>query len=70
VKNLTITDAIPTGTTYVPNSLKLDGVSLTDASDSDSGKFTGSGIEVSLGTAVQSPGSSYSKNISFEVKID
>ncbi len=70
VDNLIITDNIPSGTTYVVNSLKLDGVSLTDVSDSDSGRFTGSSIEISLGTAVGSSGSPYSKNISFEVKID
>jgi uncharacterized repeat protein (TIGR01451 family) len=69
VYNLIITDAIPTGTTYVAGSLKLDGVSLTDAADSDSGRFTGSGIEVDLGTATQSLGEPYMKTISFEVKI-
>ncbi|MDD5405402.1 MAG: hypothetical protein PHE73_00515 [Sulfurovaceae bacterium] len=67
--NLIITDAIPVGTTYVAGSLKLDSVSLTDASDSDSGKFTGSGIEVNLGTVTQTTGNPYMKNISFEVMI-
>ena len=70
VDNLIITDAIPTGTTYVAGSLKLDGVSLTDAVDSDSGRFTGTGIEVDLGTAVQTTGRPYMKTISFEVRID
>ncbi|MDD3774405.1 MAG: hypothetical protein PHV08_00445 [Sulfurovaceae bacterium] len=67
--NLIITDAIPAGTTYVAGSLKLDSVSLTDASDSDSGRFTGSGIEVNLGTVMQTPSDPYSKTISFEVII-
>ncbi|MFA5501296.1 MAG: hypothetical protein WC253_01485 [Sulfurovaceae bacterium] len=69
VGNLIITDAIPAGTTYVAGSLKLDGVSLTDASDSDSGRFTGTSIEVNLGAATQSLGDPYIKNISFDVMI-
>ncbi len=69
VGNLIITDAIPAGTTYVAGSLKLDSVSLTDAVDSDSGRFTGTNIEVNLGTATQSLGDPYIKNISFEVMI-
>ena len=68
--SLIITDIIPVGTTYVPGSLKLDGVSLTDAADSDSGRFTGSSIEVKLGTATQTVGDPYMKNISFEVTIN
>lgn len=70
VNNLIIADAIPAGTTYVTGSLKLDGVSLTDASDSDNGRFTGTGIEVDLGTAVQTTGNPFSKTISFEVRIN
>ncbi len=68
--NLIITDAIPLGTTYVAGSLKLDSISLTDASDSDSGRFTGSGIEVVLGSVAQTVGDPYTKNISFEVMIN
>jgi uncharacterized repeat protein (TIGR01451 family) len=36
-----ITDAIPADTTYVPGSLKLDGVALTDAADGDAGEVVG-----------------------------
>lgn len=68
--SLIITDAIPAGTTYVAGSLRLDGVSLTDTADSDSGRFTGSGIEVNLGIATQTTGDPYVKNISFEVIIN
>jgi len=32
-------DAIPTGTTYVPGSITLDGVGLSDADDGDRGRF-------------------------------
>ncbi|MDD5360307.1 MAG: hypothetical protein PHI02_08570 [Sulfurovaceae bacterium] len=70
VDNLIITDAIPVGTTYVAGSLKLDGVILTDIADGDSGIFTGSGIEVNLGTATQTTGVPYIKTISFEVMIN
>ena len=68
--NLIITDVIPVGTTYVAGSLKLDSVSLTDVADGDSGRFTGSGIEVNLGVATQTTGNPYIKNISFEVIIN
>ncbi len=68
-KDLIITDAVPSGTSYVAGSLTLDGVSLSDAGDSDSGRFTGSAIEVSLGTATQTSSDAYSKTISFEVVI-
>ncbi len=47
--NTTIADSIPSFTTYVPASMRLDGSPLTDAVDSDEGRFTGSGIEVDLG---------------------
>ncbi|UOY94206.1 hypothetical protein MUG87_08980 [Ectobacillus sp. JY-23] len=34
-----ITDRIPAGTEYVPGSMKLDGVPLTDAVDQDAGRL-------------------------------
>ncbi len=37
VKNLVITDTIPTGLTYVAGSLEVDGKSVTDAKDDDAG---------------------------------
>jgi len=37
LENLTITDTLPAGLKYVPNSLKVDGASVTDADDSDAG---------------------------------
>ena len=48
--NVVITDAIPTDTTYVTNSITLDGAPLTDIADADAGEFDGSGITVTLGT--------------------
>lgn len=45
-----IVDAIPAGTTYVNNSLTLGGLPLSDASDADAGVYTGSQVEVDLGS--------------------
>ncbi|WP_019135425.1 beta strand repeat-containing protein [Cellulomonas massiliensis] len=47
-------DAIPTGTRYVPGSLRLQGATLTDATDADAGRFvpdarTGGNVEVRIG---------------------
>ncbi|QLC21710.1 DUF11 domain-containing protein [Parasphingopyxis sp. CP4] len=47
--NVVITDAIPADTTYVANSITLDGLGMTDIVDADSASFDGSGITVSLG---------------------
>jgi uncharacterized repeat protein (TIGR01451 family) len=44
-----ISDPIPAGTTYVAGSLTLDGATLSDGDDGDSGSFTGSQVEVDLG---------------------
>lgn len=44
-----IVDPIP-ASTYVPGSLRLNSAPLTDAADGDNGRFTGSQIEVVLGT--------------------
>lgn len=49
VNGLTVTDAIPAGTTYAPSSLKLDGNPLTDAASDDAGQASASGISVNLG---------------------
>ncbi|MDP4098523.1 isopeptide-forming domain-containing fimbrial protein [Paenibacillus sp. P96] len=37
LENLTITDTLPAGLEYVPGSLKVDGMSVTDAQDNDGG---------------------------------
>ena len=41
-----ITDTIPVDTSYVPGSLKLDGVALTDAPDGDAGEVVGGDVTV------------------------
>ena len=66
ITDLTVTDAIPAGTTYQAATLKLDGASLTDATDADAGEANSSGIAVDVGSAAA--GSSYT--ITFDVAID
>ena len=66
VVNLRVADPIPDGTSYRPGTITLDGAALTDADDSDTGRFTGSGIAVGLGTVAA--GSQHT--ITFQVRID
>lgn len=67
VNNLTITDPIPTGTTYAPGSLRLDGNPLTDAADSDAGTGSNtSGINVRIGNAPAGT----RRSVSFNVVVD
>ncbi len=66
VQNLHVSDAIPAGTAYQANSLKLDGTALSDTVDSDAGKASAAGIEVTLGTV---PGGT-SHTVTFQVKIN
>ena len=48
--NTQIADAIPAGTTYVPNSLAIDSTPVTTAADTDPGELTGSALSLRLGT--------------------
>jgi len=64
--NLRVTDPIPTGTTYRPGSITLDGSGLTDATDGDAGHFTGADVHVALGTVPAGA----SHTITFQVDID
>lgn len=63
---LSITDAIPAGTTYQSGTLKLEGSALTDAADSDAGSGSSAGIAVGLGTVA---GGS-TRTVNFNVKIN
>ena len=64
--NLNVTDVIPTGTTYQPGTLTLDGTPLSDATDSDAGQASAAGIAVGLGTLAGGT----SKTVAFKVKIN
>ena len=48
-----IIDPIPAGTTYVPGSIRLNGVATSDAGDSDAAIFDGTQIRVALGDLSQ-----------------
>jgi len=62
-----VTDAIPTGTTYMAGSLTLGGTGLTDAADGDAGTASASGIDVSLGSFA---GGAPDRTITFQVTIN
>ncbi len=66
ITDLTVTDAIPTGTTYVPGTLTLNTTSLTDAADTDAGNAGSSGVGVTIANA---PAGS-DQTISFQVQIN
>lgn len=64
---LTVTDAFPTGTTYQPGTMTLNGTGLTDAADADAGTASATGITVLLGNVA---GGSADKTVTFQVKIN
>ncbi len=64
--NLRVADPVPAGTTYQPGSLTLEGGALTDAADADAGSFTGTAVNVALGTVAAGS----TKTITVQVKID
>lgn len=67
LNNLTIADDIPTDTTYVTESITLEGSTLTDSdADADEGSFDGSQIAVALGNIA----GGQTRTITFQVTID
>ncbi|WP_355319158.1 isopeptide-forming domain-containing fimbrial protein [Paenibacillus jiagnxiensis] len=50
LENLSITDTLPAGLEYVPDSLKVDGMSVTDAQDSDAGHSVSGEVYGSFGS--------------------
>lgn len=67
VANLTVTDAIPEGTTYAPGTLALDGTALSDAADGDAGTASDAqGIAVTLGSLPADT----RRSITFDVVVD
>ena len=66
VANLRVADTVPTGTTYRPGTITLNGGALTDASDADAGTFGSGAISVGLGTVAAGA----SHEIKFQVGID
>jgi len=69
-QNIVISDPIPVNTTYIPDTLRLDTVALTDAADADAGDVavTALGtVTVNLGNVA---GGSPARSIEFSVLID
>ena len=66
VSGLAVTDAIPTGTAFLPGSLTLEGAGLTDAADGDAGQGGASGIAVQLGTLAAGA----QRTVTFQVRIN
>jgi len=66
LNNLAIADNVPDGTTYVAESITLEGAGLSDASDSDAGSYDGSAIAVSLGNV----DGGQTRTVTFQVEID
>lgn len=64
-RNARLDDPLPSGTAYVPGSLRLDGATLSDASDGDAGSFDGSTVRAALGD-VAAPAA---HSLSFQVII-
>jgi uncharacterized repeat protein (TIGR01451 family) len=64
--NVRVSDAVPSGSTYQANSIKLNGAALTDAADADAGSFGSNGIAVSLGAVAAGS----AKTVTFQVKIN
>lgn len=70
VENIVITDPIPANTTYSANSLRVDGVALSDGADADSGDVgvtTAGTVTVLLGDIT---GGSPAIIITFDVRIN
>lgn len=64
--SLVITDAIPTGTTYVPNTITLGGTGQSDPADADAGSFGSNTVTVNLGTV---PGGQ-TRTVTFQARIN
>ena len=74
--NFIVTDAVPAGVTYVPNTLRIAGVAVTDAAGDDRGEFAaganrvvyriGTGANATLGGRL-APGAAVP--VSFDVRI-
>ncbi len=63
-------DLIPANTTYVPNSLVLNGSPLTDAADADAGQYATTpapSVSVALGDLTQAAGP---QTVGFAVTIN
>ncbi|WP_189007491.1 right-handed parallel beta-helix repeat-containing protein [Deinococcus roseus] len=73
--NVTLSDAIPDNTVYVPGSLKIDGVTVTDANADDRGEYgafcnSANCIRVRSGTGANSSiGGTFNQNDTTEIRF-
>jgi uncharacterized repeat protein (TIGR01451 family) len=65
LNNLVITDPIPAGSQYQASSITLEAAALTDATDADAGRFTGTSIIVAAGNVP----SGQTRTVTFRVLI-
>ena len=74
--DLVITDAIPSGTTYVPGSLTIDGSARTDASGDDQAEVQGGSATIRLGTGADGtsggamPAGGGATVVTYRVRVD
>jgi uncharacterized repeat protein (TIGR01451 family) len=54
--NSVIRDAIPAGVTYVPGSIKVNGATVSDVTDTDVGQFDGTQVQAFVGVGATSLG--------------
>lgn len=66
LSNVSINDAVPAGTTYVPDSITLGGTAQTDAADADPSTFAANAIAVALGTV---PGGQ-TRTVTFRTQVN
>jgi uncharacterized repeat protein (TIGR01451 family) len=66
LNNLTLGDAVPTGTTYQVGTITLQGSPLTDPTGDDVGEFASGAVAVRLGNV---PGGE-TKTVTFKVRIN
>jgi len=68
--NVVITDPIPTYTTYVAESILVNGVGKTDDADGDGAQFTGTAVLIGSGAYTYNLGPSGTLTVQFSVTID
>jgi uncharacterized repeat protein (TIGR01451 family) len=73
--NAVLTDPVPANTTYVPGSLVVSGVAVSDAADGDTGEVTGGTVTGRVGSSATSTtggdiATGDATTMTFEVRVD
>jgi uncharacterized repeat protein (TIGR01451 family) len=70
---VSLSDAVPLGTNYVPGSLRIDGATITDAADGDRGEVVDRSVQTRLGTNPDATGGllgiAESARVTFTVQV-